>query len=180
VDTRRRLTRRGALAVSAGTVVALSLGRAGAQRAVGSGGIAGGGVAKAPDGGAEFSLFASRLPIEGQAELVVFGRVQWVDPDRGLTLESMAVTEYGPVPDQENARELRGTMRVEGGAAPFVLRVVDGGGPTSGLDRITLTVGEAAGTPTAGTPTGGFAYSMDAEIAAGDVQLLSFDPATEQ
>jgi len=150
-----------------------------AQRpAMGGGGIAGGGVAETADGEAWFSLFGSRLLVGDDDEPIFFGRVQWVDESLGVTLESTDIVSYGPPKDDPDARELRGSMSVDGaGSYHFVLRALDVGGPGDGLDTIVLTVGPeaAAGTPAAATPAGDFAYAVEATVSAGDLQLLSFD-----
>lgn len=190
--TTARCSRRAAVRGSAMALTALGLAgvrRAGAQRtAIGSGGVAGGGVARTEEGNeAEFVLFASRLALGEGEEPTVFGRVRWVDPgfeSRGVALESVEVTSYGPPAGEDQGspvRELRGTMTADGeGDYPFLLRVTlaeDEAG--LGGDAISLTVGAgAAGTPEAGaamaTPGDGFAYDTEAEVTAGDVVLLDF------
>lgn len=177
-----RRTRRGAIAASAGALVLLGAAMAPdarAQRAsIGSGGIAGGGIAATANGEAQFSLFGSRLLLGDDDEPTFFGRVQWVDSSLGVALESTDIVSYGPPKDDPDARELRGSMSVDGaGSYPFVLRALDVGGPGEGLDTIVLTVGTeaAAGTPSVATPAGDFAYSVEATVSAGDLQLLSFD-----
>ena len=95
-----------------------------------------------------------------------------------MTLVSTSVTSYGPLTDDPSARELRGTMTANGrGSYPFVLRALDVGPPGTGQDRVRLTVGATAavGTPSAATPTDDFAYSVEATVVGGDLQLLSFD-----
>ena len=84
-----RMTRRQAVlaSVAAGALAAVgpvggSVPHAAAQRSMsGGGGIAGGGVGKTPQGRVQFSLFASRLEVRGEQEPLVFGKVQWVDPN---------------------------------------------------------------------------------------------------
>lgn len=178
-------TRRQMMALSAASLVGLGFvnGRGvGAQRtAIGGAGIAGGGLVETADGEAQFSLFGSRLLLEGDDEPTFFGRVQWLDPSwqgRGITLESTEITRYGPPEDDPDVRELRGAMSVDGaGSYPFVLRALDAGGPGEGRDTIVLTVGPEAmaGTPSAATPADDFAYAVEATVSAGDLQLLSFD-----
>ena len=190
MDQSRGYTRRTALGVSAAALAALGLGAApaatAAQRAAtGSGGLAGGGLATDGEGEAQFAVFASRILFAGDDEPTILGRVQWVDKGRGMVMESTAVTAYGPIPDQENARELRGTMRVNGtDGYPFVLRAVDAGPPGSGQDTIDLTVGAAAlatpGTspdPATPAPATDLTLTIAATVTIGDLQLL--DLATE-
>jgi hypothetical protein len=181
--TRRHVLTTSAMgALAAGTMAGRLPGVAASRVSMsGGGGIAGGGTAETAEGEAQFSLFASRLELTDEPTPLIFGRVQWVDPNwrsRGLALVSTTVTAYGPVPDDENARELRGTMTANGeGSYPFVLRAIDGGGPGEGQDRVILTVGPdaVAGTPSAATPTDDFAYSAEATVVGGDLQLLRFD-----
>ena len=132
----RRSTIAGVLASA--TVFALpqwaSGGRVVVQR-----GMVGGGLVESGESEAHFSLFASRLIVaEGQRE-VVAGRVLWVDVSDGLTMTSTQVTEYRvlPVPpEQGQAREICGTMRVNGdGEDPFYSVVVDAGPPGPGWRR---------------------------------------------
>ena len=78
-----------------------------------AGGIAGGGLIEGPDASVHFSLFGNGLPL-GEDEAMIFsGQVQLADPLIGLRMESVTIDEYGPIDgDDENARQLRGTMRV--------------------------------------------------------------------
>jgi len=191
--TATRWSRRKAVGASAMALAAAGfagIAEAGAQRtAFGSGaGVAGGGVARTEDGNdAEFVVFASRLTLGDGDESTVFGRVRWVDPgfeSRGVALESVEVTSYGPPSGQDQSspeRELRGTMSADGeGDYPFLLRVTlaeDDAG--LGGDGIYLLVGAAAaGTPEApeamATPSDGVVYEAEAEVTAGDVLLLRF------
>lgn len=158
---------------------AVGVSRAGAQRSVG-GGIAGGGVVPTGTGDAEFSLFATRLPLPGVDEPTVFGHLRWVDPGwqgEGLTLVSTEVSDYGPPEDDPESQErvVRGTVSANGeGRHPFAVRILDAGPDRFGEDTITLLVGEAATTPTAGTASD-FSYSVDnAPVEGGDVELLDF------
>jgi hypothetical protein len=187
MDARMRagMTRRGALmaAIGGAALVGGGLGvttrRALAQRAISSGGgIAGGGLIEGPDAAVQFSLFATRLPLGENDEVIISGRVQLADTLQGWRMESVEVAEYGPVEgEDENLRELRGTMLVktseddEGVEYPFILRAVDIGGPGEGLDTLTLQVGGAV----PATPDGGsfeFSYGLAGAISAGDIQLV--------
>ena len=174
----RRSTIAGVLASA--TVFALpqwaSGGRVVVQR-----GMVGGGLVESGESEAHFSLFASRLIVaEGQRE-VVAGRVLWVDVSDGLTMTSTQVTEYRvlPVPpEQGQAREIFGTMRVNGdGEYPFYSVVVDAGPPGSGLDTVSLIVGDDARTVDSATPLAarGFRYAAAGSISSGDVQLIELD-----
>jgi hypothetical protein len=180
---RRGVTRRGALAAAAGGVSLTGLGlairakRASAQIAVGSGGgIAGGGLIEGPDAAVQFSLFATRLPLgEGEDEFIVSGKVLLADPLQEWRMESVEVTEYGPVDgEDENLRELRGTMLVttaDGEAEyPFILRAVDVGGPADGTDTLALSVGGAL----EGTKgeSDDFSYELSGAVSAGDIALV--------
>lgn len=171
------LTRRTAIAAPAVAAVAFGFGvrLAGAQRmATGSGGLAGGGIATGAESEIQFSLFASRLVFEDQADPTLFGKVQWEDLTQQMSLVSVEISAYGPVEGEaENLRELRGTMRVnETDEHPFVLRAVDAGAPGSGEDTIALTVGPAAlATPSAAAPEE-VIYSVETVVTAGDIQLL--------
>jgi hypothetical protein len=147
------------------------------------GGIAGGGLIEGPDASVHFSLFATRLPLGEDEALIISGRVQLADSSSGMRMESVAVDEYGPIEgDEENARLLRGTMRVTMGDAGtgdadaeygFVLRAFDGGGPGEGKDTLTLAVGLAAGTPEAGASgDDAFSYELDGTVSAGDIELV--------
>ena len=150
-----------------------------AQRAVSSGGgIAGGGFIEGPDAAVHFSLFATRLPLGEDDEVIISGRVQLHDPLQGWRMESVAVEAYGPVEgEDENLRELSGTMLVklseddEGVEYPFVLRAVDVAGPGEGQDTLTLQVGGAL----PATSDGGafeFSYALNRTVSAGDIELV--------
>ena len=180
-----RVTRRRALAGGAAAAALLTTARrTSAQRSAvgGGGGIAGGGTIETADGPVHFSLFGSRLMLEGESEPAIFGSLRWVDEDGGWTFESTAIADYGPPPDDADARELRGTVAANGeDEYPFVLRAVDGGAPGAGDDTVRLTVGAGASdaTPAAADSSAAFAYDVEGTLAAGDLQLLSFDPADE-
>src|SRR5688500_17583551 len=68
------------------------------QRSVTSGGgIAGGGLLQGPDAVVHFSLFATRLPLGEDEAVIVSGQVRLHDLQTELRMESVAVTEYGPI-----------------------------------------------------------------------------------
>jgi hypothetical protein len=193
---RTGMTRRAAVsaaAIGGAAIVGAGLGTrtnralaAARQRSVTStGGIAGGGLLEGPDASVHFSLFGTRVPLgEGDAEEMIFsGRVILVDPLQGWRMESVEVTSYGPIEgDDENARELRGTMAVTMGEAtaeyPFVLRALDGGGPTEGEDTLTLAVGAAAEDAEGGA-TDVFSYELNGTVSAGDITLVEVALAEE-
>ena len=189
-DRRSGCSRRRVVGAWAGALAALGLvGVAAAQRSVSSGGgIAGGGSVATAEGEAHFSLFGSRFMLEGQDDPVVFGSLRWVDPHwqgLGLTLESTEISAYGPIPNPENARELRGLATANGvGSHPFVLRMEVAGPPGSGEDMVSLAIIDASGTPVAlpaaGTPaidTQGvdLTYAVSGPLTSGDLELLTFE-----
>jgi hypothetical protein len=176
------MDRRSAVAglLAGATVLALPQ-RASAGRVVVQRGIVGGGFAQFELSDANFSLFASRLIFdEGNLE-VVAGRVLWVDAPAGLTMTSTEVTGYRPLeipPDQGQAREIFGKMSVnDEGEYPFYAVVVDAGSPGSGLDTVTLRVGDGAQTVESATPVAGlgFTYAAAGPIIIGDVQLIDLE-----
>lgn len=120
-------------------------------------GITGGGVVRTEGGEAQLVLFATRL--EAGAADQGAGFVRWVDPDweaEGLMLESVGPIVYEPVKGQDEAREVRGTMRVNGtGEYPFVLLVADFGPEGLGRDTAALAVGSRA---TEGSDAADFGY----------------------
>jgi len=148
------------------------------QRSVMSGGgIAGGGVVAVDGGGeANFSVFGSRFVVEDQDEPLIFGSLIWTDAD-GTSLVSTEVTAYGPVAGaEETTRQMSGLLTMDGeGSHPFTLTLVDGGGPGEGSDALTLTVQPEGATPAASPVTNDAAYSADAALTSGDLQLLTFD-----
>ena len=157
-----------------------------AQRAISStGGIAGGGLIEGPDAAVHFSLFGTRLPGGEDEEWIFSGKIRLVDPLQAWRMESVEIASYGPVDGEDpNLREFRGTMLVtlEDAEAeyPFVLRAVDGGGPTEGLDTLTLAVGAAAATPeSGGDELDVFSYELNGTVSAGDITLVEFALAEE-
>jgi hypothetical protein len=177
------ISRRGALAAAAIGGVGLTglgltrrPGRASAQVAVGSGGgIAGGGLIEGPDAAVHFSLFATRLPLGTDGALIVSGKVQLADPLLNWRMESTEVTEYGPVEgEDENLRELRGTMRVTTTDGedeyPFVLCAVDAGRPADGQDTLELSVGAAVEGAEGGVDA--YAFELKGTVSAGDIELV--------
>jgi hypothetical protein len=176
------LTRRGVVGTSVtGGVALLGAGlamrpfRAAAQAVGSGGGIAGGGLIEGPDAAVQFSLFATRLPLGEDDEFIVSGKVMLADPLQEWWMESVEVTEYGPVEgEHENLRQLRGTMRVttaeDEAEYPFVLQATDLGRPADGEDTLTLSVGAAL----EGTEGGedDFGYVLSGTVSAGDIALV--------
>jgi hypothetical protein len=161
-------------------------------RAISQRGIVGGGLAQFESGEANFSLFASRLIVDGEEPGGVLGRVRWVDATAGLTLTSVSLSDYLDIQiaDREGeARRLIGELAVEGaemtgdgaGPYPFVLEAVDAGTPGTGLDMVSLFVGEGVVTETAATPAAdtGFRYNAAGMVVLGDLQVLDFEVAVD-
>lgn len=174
------INRRKALIGGGAAALAASLGARGvaaAQKGIQSGGgIAGGGVIEIADGGtATFSVFGSRFQVDGQAEPVFFGSLSWSDSN-GTTLTSTAISAYGPVEGEDAAREMSGTLAMNGeDGYAFTIKLVDGGAPGEGKDTVTLTVAPA-GEGAAATPMAAdAAYGADATLTSGDLQLLIFE-----
>lgn len=161
-----------ALAMPLRAAAAPTRGRAITQR-----GIVGGGTLPLPEGQAVFSFFASRLIVAGEEPEIVLGSVRWVDFPSGLTLSSVAITDYEVIPaDQAQVRRIVGTMSVNGeGEYPFTLEVTDAGDPGNGQDAVALTVGvSAGGTPTA-TPQAGSLFDYQAAgLITGDIHDADF------
>jgi hypothetical protein len=135
-------------------------------------GITGGGVVRTEGGDANLILFATELGGDTAGDAAGF--VRWIDSafeGAGITLESVGAITYFPVPGQDNAREVRGTMQANGsGEHAFVLRVVDAGPDAIGLDSATLLVGDKA---VEGGGTTGFGYGATGTLVGGDLQLLN-------
>ena len=159
--------------------------RASGGRAIVQRGIVGGGLVESEEGGAHFSLFASRFNFDGQDQEVIVGSVVWMDEATGSTLRSKSITDY-IVPENQPAqgvsRQIVGIMSLDGeGDYPFELEVIDAQAPVPGRDSVSLKVGDVArgaggATPTAGS---GFSYTAAGPVSAGDIQELEIDIATE-
>jgi hypothetical protein len=159
--------------------------RQGSGRVVIQRGIVGGGRAEFGEGGANFSIFASRLNFEWETQEVIVGSVLWVDVSTGSVLHSTSVTDYivpQDQPAQGVSRQIVGIMNVDGeGDYPFELDVIDAQVFASGQDSVSLKVGDAVRrsgdtTPAAGA---GFSYIAAGPVAAGDIQELDIDINTE-
>jgi len=131
-------------------------------------GLTGGGVVGTAVGQAQLVLFASRLEVDSDEPAAGF--VRWVttgDDGDALSMESIGTIAYGPAEGDEQAREIRGTMRVNGaGDYPFVLRATDLGPDAVGQDSAALRVGNAI------AEGSDFGYEGEGPLVGGDLQLL--------
>jgi hypothetical protein len=146
-----------------------------AQKGVQSGGgIAGGGTIDAQDGGeANFSVFGSQFLVDGVAEPILFGSLRWRDAN-GVTLISTAITAYGPVEGDEQAREMSGVLAMDGeDGYPFTIRMV--AGVNLGESSVSLTVLPAGASATATPIISMPVYTADGPLTSGDIQLLTFE-----
>ena len=175
----RRMAIAGAVAGAAGLALPRRLSSTVNQR-----GMVGGGLARFEQGEANFSLITSRMQFAGDDSEVIVGTILWVDDQAGLTLKSIAVTDY-VVPEQEGPgpRRIIGTMSVNGeGEYPFWLEVVDADPPGSGTDTANLMVGDTAqsGGYSNSASDSEFSYMANATVVTGDLQDLDIeiDPAT--
>lgn len=128
-------------------------------------GITGGGVVRTEAADATIVLFATELGDDADRQATGF--VRWIDPvsNGGMTLESTGPIAYKWQLENELAREIRGTMAVNGeGAEPFVLLLVVSGSAVPGSDLVSLEVGDLSG--------GGFGYVAGGQMIGGEVQLL--------
>jgi hypothetical protein len=132
-------------------------------------GITGGGVVRTADGDANLILFATQLADDAPQEAAGF--VRWLDANRegGLALESVGPIAYDWPEGEEQLRNVRGLMTVNGeGEQPFHLEVFDAGPDLIGQDTARLVVGDAID----GGSTG-FGYEAAGTVIGGDIQLLS-------
>lgn len=128
-------------------------------------GITGGGIVRTEAGDATIVLFATELGDDADRQATGF--VRWIDPvsNGGMTLESTGPIAYRWELENELAREIRGTMAVNGeGEEPFVLLLVVSSSAQPGSDLVSLEVGDLSG--------GGFGYVAGGQIIGGDFQLL--------
>jgi hypothetical protein len=165
---RRTLVLSGAAAMAAFGIAA----RAGSAAPVvqSGGGIAGGGSVQAEGGPAEFSVFGSRFVTDTQESLFV-GSLSYLDVVAKTTIESTAISAYGPVEGNESTmRQMSGTCTVNGeGAHPFNLILTDGGPIGSGADVFDLAVG-----PDGATEVGDAEYEIQSSVQAGNIQIIEF------
>ena len=140
----------------------------------------GGGLAQFELSQANFSLVASRFTFPDENKQVVVGEILGVDTSSSFTFASTTITNYDVIegPEEGEHRRIRGTMSLNGGQEyPFRLDVIDDGAPGSGLDTISLIVGDGAEDAAAGTAVSsyGFSYAGSGPIVSGDVHDVDFD-----
>ena len=179
---RRRVVALGGVAALAG----LALGSRGVATASvrTGGGIAGGGWVNFGPSEAQFSVFGSRFVSEDTGDPFFVGSFIWVDA-AGFSLTGTRIDDYGPDPDQENARIMTGLVQHSqtGNTHIFWLRLVDGGGPGEELDTIELIVGveaDESATPVPAPDPATAMVNVNSPVAVGDLQLLEFDFDTAQ
>jgi hypothetical protein len=130
-------------------------------------GITGGGVVRTDSGDVTLVLFATLL---ADAPQDATGFVRWLDPqaEGGLNLESIGPVAYDWDEGNEQVRNVRGLMTINGQEEqPFVLEIFDAGPGLVGQDTARLLVGNA----TAGS-SGSFGYQAAGTLVGGDIQLL--------
>ncbi|MDQ3694549.1 MAG: hypothetical protein M3464_13115 [Chloroflexota bacterium] len=133
-------------------------------------GVTGGGIVRTEVGDATLVLFTTELGDE--AERQATGFVRWIDPSTngGMTLESVGPIAYAWELENEQEREIRGTMAVNGeGTEPFVLYVTDAGPDQLGNDTARLDVGDL---DAAEGSSERFGYRAAGIVVGGDIQLL--------
>ena len=173
---RRRVVALGGAAALAG----IALGNRGTALASvrTGGGIAGGGWVSFGPSEAQFSVFGSRFEGDETGDPIVVGSFIWVDA-AGFSLTSTLVADYGPDPDDDNARIMTGLVQHSqtSNIHNFWLRLTDGGGPGEGLDTIELLVGGEVdeATPVPAVDELSAMVNVASPIAVGDIQLLTFD-----
>src|SRR4051794_8599086 len=117
-EMKHRVNRRVALGSSAAALLALNAPRfasaATMQKAVqGGGGVAGGGSIELGDGTpATFSVFATRLTVEGEDMPLILGNVLLFAG--GKQYVSTQVSDYGPIDGNSDGREINGFMTIDG------------------------------------------------------------------
>ena len=166
----------GALAIAGGAARAQQI----RSRVVTQRGMIGGGLAQFQLSQANFSLVASRFIFTEENKQVVVGEILWVDTPSAFTFTSTKITNYDVIngPEEGEHRRVRGTMSLNGGQEyPFRLDVIDDGPPGSGLDTISLIVGDGAEDAASGSPVPsyGFSYAASGPIVSGDVNDVDFD-----
>lgn len=179
--TNALVNRRFAVGSMAAAAAGLAWQRQVLARAITQRGIIGGGLATFELSEAQFSVVASRFSFDDGSPDIVVGSIVWVDASSGLTFTSDTIADYqvleSPAPDTE-VRRILGSMRASDDTVyPFAMTVTDGGLPGSGLDKVSLTVGDGAALPHGtATATGtGFSYAGEGPITAGDVHDVDFD-----
>ena len=129
-------------------------------------GVGGGGIVQVESRQVTVALSATSEKENANKSTGAIGLLRWVDPDfqgSPLTLESVTLTNYGPLSGVPNARIVTGFVRAnDDGPYPFVLQVVAVDGPGDTLD---LTVGDAV----EGSTVSGFSYSARGALTTGDI-----------
>jgi hypothetical protein len=170
---RRTVAGAGAAILAAGLGTLRPEGPARAQIVRTGGGIAGGGQVKESGNRTHFSVFASRFEGDGLKQPYFVGRFQWVDGKADIKLESTTIESYGPIEGgSENDRELRGTAKLnDEDGHPFRVVMADEGGPGSGLDSISVSVGKAGAKDATTDPI----YKLEGKLDIGDIELLKIE-----
>jgi hypothetical protein len=177
----RRMAIGGALAGAAGLALPLRQPRPVTQR-----GMVGGGLVRFEQGEANFSFFASRMIVAEGVPEVFLGSIIWVDNQAGLTMRSTAISAYivpQDQPEKGQSRQILGMMSVnEEDEYPFELVATNADLPGTGLDSVSLIVGDGALTGEGATPAAGygFNYMATGPLVSGDVQEIgiTIDPVT--
>jgi hypothetical protein len=179
--TNRRTAIASLTAGAAGLAVGSILPSQSALAALSSGaGVVAGGSLEGPNGPIQFSAFGSRLTLDDVPDRIIHGAFSWYDAagaeGEPLALELVTLGNYGPG-DLETARTISGTVSVNGeGEHPFGLWLVDNGPIGSAADSVRLVVGsgvaELTGTPVPAGTEITFDYEVEADLTAGDVQLI--------
>jgi hypothetical protein len=171
---RHVISRRIALAGGAGALAAVSLARSSSAAPVvqSGGGISGGGSIATEGGEAQFSAFGSRFAIADADAPLIVAAFRFFDQAANTLVNSLEVSDYGPVAgSEETTRQMTGTATVNGGGVhPFMLVLVDGGGPGEEKDSIDLKVGED-GAESADQPL----YQAAGTLETGDLQLVDLN-----
>jgi hypothetical protein len=187
-ELKHRVNRRAALGSSAAALLALNAprfaGASGLQKAVqGGGGVAGGGSIELGDGTpATFSVFATRLTVEGEDTPLILGNVLLFAG--GKQYVSTQVTDYGPIDGNPDGREINGFMTIDGsGTHPFHINMPDVATLGFGTDTFGFKIWDSidSGTPEAApiaspdveaTPASEPIFNFEGPLTTGDIQLL--------
>jgi hypothetical protein len=170
---RRTVAGAGAAVLAAGLGALRSAHPASAQIMRTGGGIAGGGQVKEEGARTHFSVFASRFEGDGLPGPVFNGLFQWVDGKANVSIVSTKIEDYGPIAGgSKNARELSGIAKLNGeDGHPFRVVMADEGGPGSGKDTISVSVGKAGSKDATTDPV----YALGGNLAIGDLELLKIE-----
>jgi hypothetical protein len=158
----------------------LGVSKVAAQRGPGSGGgVTGGGTVSSVDGTSEahFSVFGSQFTNDETDEVTIFGKLRvtlLTEAETGTLIESTEISEYGPDPEQDNARLMTGsaTINGEGGEKYFFsVRLEVAGDPGSGESTFSLEVTEGSSE----SPATILLHEVSGNLSTGDLTLLAFD-----